>query len=1124
MTTEPTSFDLGGPLPTGLLALEASAGTGKTHALSALAMRAVAEGRATASQLCIVTFTEAATAELRGRVRRGLVDAASHVRLVRLGVIDAAHGHRDRSWWSLVHGHDHDELRRREDRLRAAIAEFDAATISTIHGFCHRVLAAGTSASELALVTNGDRDIAEAVNDVVLEHHDDPIQIESDRLVATVRAMLTMPDADLYVGDPATGTAEHRALADAAATRARAAHRTVLERRRRSSQRTFDAMIADTRALLLGPQGAEVVSGLRERYRFVLIDEFQDTDRVQWDIFRTAFVDPTDRAERPTVILVGDPKQSIYRFRSAELSAYLDAVGAAGEQVATLSTNWRSDGPLLSGLDRVFRGFEFGDPSVRFRSVQPADDHLETRLDGVGGTPLEVRWLLPGSGGNLDAPSARRTVRNDVVQVVVDLLDGSATLPDPDAGDQGRRPLRPRDVAVLTRSNVDALAVAAALGSAGVPAATSSTASVLDSEAADQWSVLLRALERPGDPGVVRAAALGWFLGRSPSQVVSLDDDQLADLHDEIRSWSDDLRRGGVQALVARANAAGLRARVLAGPRGERDLTDLDHVAELLQVLTDGRVDGPSALIDALRRAADEGEDDVAASDRLARRIDRDDDAVQVLTMHKAKGLQFPVVLCPFLWTSTTGSGIPHAQVDGRHLIDAMWTARVPSKAKAVEFVKRAARQEEAGETRRLMYVAMTRAQHRCVVWWAPVTTTTSTTALGDLLAHAVDPLELGLDAVESLAAASNGTVGVRRVSPIERRPAARTVDDDESRDRADSMSVAVATRPIDTAWRIWSFTSMSSSARARRDAEGPQAEIRAADRFETVRGAGQDEIATDEIATDEIATDEIGTDEIIIDGVDDPTPLAGAPAGTEFGTVVHSILEDCDFTAADLHDHLVALGTRALAHRPLGIEPLRLARGLVAAIEAPLGGPLAGVRLRDVARPDRLDELEFHLPLGRARVDEIGRVLAPLLPPEDPLRPWARSLGAHGYDIDLDGLLTGSIDLVLRTDRDGSDRYWVSDYKTNRLDGYDTDHLVDAMVHHDYPLQALLYLVALHRYLRWRRPDYRAEDHLGGAAYLFLRGMDPRRPAAEARGVFWWQPPAAAVDAVDRLLAGGAS
>lgn len=1119
--TDRDVFDVGGPLPSGLWALEASAGTGKTYALSALAVRFIAERGLNAADLCIVSFTEAATAELRGRVRARLVEALDHLRHGGESVDPVLSAVADL-------GGDLEERERRIARLQGALADFDAATITTIHGFCSRVLAGAGLAGDDEGISDGVADIYEVVNDIYLAHLgsgagdvdvDQLLEIDPDRLAVAVRAKLTMPDAHLHRPalhpEPVT-----KANAKTEQERIRRSHLAadlideavveVLHRRTVRRKRTFDGLLSATRAHLCSPEGHGTVLALRDRYRVVLIDEFQDTDRVQWDIFHRAFV-----ADDTTVVLVGDPKQSIYRFRSAELSAYLVAVAAAGDHVATLGTNWRSDAPLLDALEHLFTGFTFGDEEVRFQPVDAAEHHRIAALDGAGEAVLDLRWVPRPVDADLTAGRARRLIRNDVVRVVDELLAGGVTVA---VGEEGRRPLRARDIAILTRSNADAALLALTLGEAGVPAATASSNSVLDSDAAWQWELLLRALERPGSPGAARAAALGWFLGRDPADLIDADDEQTAALHDLLREWAVVLAERGVPHLLARARAEGLHRRLLSAAGGERHLTDLDHVAELLQAHTGGRPVSAAALLVALTELARRAGGDEVATDALARRIDRDDDAVQVLTVHKAKGLEFPVVLCPFLWTNSTGSGgIPHAHRPdtGRRELDCSWVSKIPD-VKLTRQLRELARDEQHGEARRLLYVALTRARHRCVVWWPPLSTGKGAGGpLGELFKHAtgLGTVPISPDEIRDVVATSGGTISLTLVPEFPGRSDSSGSASDEAVDPPD-LAVSVADRELDHAWRIWSFTSVTAAAEGRAAVPAP------------VEGGADEPSVDDGDGGVEPASGAVAT------------LLTTAPAGTAFGTLVHGVFEHCDFARPDLREHLRELCDEALRYRPMRVTADDLGDGLADAVEAPLGGPLGGLRLSDITRSDRLDELEFHLPLGRLRADAIGRVLAEHLAPDDPLLDWARGLAGQSqvapvpvltrFDVDIAGRLIGSIDLVARTSAGGvagECRYWVADYKTNQLgidNAYDLPSLVEAMVHHHYPLQATLYLVALHRYLRWRIPDYHPERHLGGAAYLFVRGMDPARSADAARGVFWWQPSTSAVLALDQLLADG--
>ena len=803
------------------------------------------------------------------------------------------------------------------------------------------------------------------------------------------------------------------------------------------------------------------------------------------------------------MVIVGDPKQSIYRFRSADLSAYLKAVHRADE-VATLTRNWRSDQPLLDALEVLMAGFEFGSPEIAFTSVDAPENHRSSRLGGRGRSPLEIRVVEPPGSDAFGAARARRAVRRDVVAVVADLLDGSTTLSVD--GDHSRA-VRPGDIAILTRSNADAIGAARALSRAGLPAATASNESVLASDAAGQYKVLLRALERPEHAGRVRAAALGWFIGVTVAELAALNDDELADLHHTIRGWGDLLVRRGFPALVAELGAAGVAKRVLLRVGGERDLTDLDHVSELLAATLEGPTTATAAL-EVLRDLAAAGDGEQLDLDLVARRIDRDDDAVQVMTVHRAKGLEFPIVLVPYLWTSTrSGDGVPHAAIGNQRYIDATKISGATSDAITGGFGA-FVQAELQGEARRLLYVALTRAVSCCIVWWAPTIdsrgeVTSATSPLGMLLAHRFGDVPRRADPIDQLGAGVHGALAAVPVSARSVPPKPDGARASSDRTIAGDLACAVAERTLDTAWRIWSFTSITAAATAGESLRPDAPVIGGADESPVDPGALAATVARDQPPD---------------------TPLAGAPAGAAFGTLVHAVLEHTEFERLGEPGYLAGVCAEQLRYRAVSIDPVQLASGLETALRAPLGGPLGARTLEQLRVADRLDELPFHLRLGRFTANAIAAVLADTLGADDPMHAWAVARAADDqFDFAVEGRLTGSVDLVARFDLDGVDRYLVADYKTNDLGGaadYAPDALVRAMSHHDYQLQAVLYLVALHRYLRGRVVGYHPDEHLLGSAYLFLRGMRPVN--GEAQGVCWWRPRSAAIIAVDELLAGG--
>lgn len=1093
--------DLTAALPEGLSMIEASAGTGKTYTLVALALRSIVEDDVPMSSLCLVTFTEAATAEMRGRLRSTLIRALGH--------LASDHDTHDDTVIEII-GRDKALRGVRAERVERAIAELDLAWITTIHGWCARVLAtAGVWAGGSGTLVQHDHDVDEVVHDTVIARYavSGALPASLSTVMGVVKARLAMPLSHLHVIDAeepdATATKAVRTRWATAVERIRPHHELALlvddivaeVHRRRHEQRrqTFDSLLTDTRTLLTDPQQVEVVCSLRDRFDVVLIDEFQDTDQIQWDIFRRAFVEPLPTVSAPEVrrvVLVGDPKQSIYRFRSAELSAYLAARRHAPDHLYTLRTNWRSDPALLAAVEHLLTGATFGDDEVAFEPVQAPPDTSFTRLAGPVGAPLQFRII---DGVPTDTTSLKLAVRRDVTATTVGLLDGSVLLDDPHHPD-GRRRLRPADIAILTRSNDEASAVALELSAAGVPAATSSSSSVLDSEAGRQWRVLLTALGHPARLATARAVATGWFVGAS---LTRLDDDALVtndgdDVIEVLHRWSRALQRGGVPALMGAVGAAGWHQRVLGRVDGERHVTDVDHIAELLHAATGGRSVTPAALLERLDdlEAAD---DRRVTAELLARRIDRDDDAVQVMTIHRAKGLEFPVVLCPGLWTTTPNRrGPAHAVVNGRRLIDLISGFKpTPAQLALVTSTDLQAldRAERLGEERRLLYVALTRARHRCIVWWAEPHKGIS--ELRTLVHERGGP--------HALAASSDGAVEAVVVTPDADAVGIAHTDPTEPPTHHAPVTVAVASRFHDRRWRIWSFSAIKSAA--------------ADDATAAPTGGGVDEVGTHLL--------DHGVD--LSAGLAEATLLQSIPGGTRLGTTVHRILERVDFDHPRLHDHLLDVCETELAHARLGVTAEQLARALGDTLAMPLGGPGDLGPLRAVSRRDRLDELDFDLILGTAEVSSLGVVLLDHLERHDPARPWAQHLASGALDVPIDGRLTGSIDLVARHGPD--QQVWVADYKTNRLgptNGRDPGELHAIMAHSQYWLQAALYLTATHRYLRWRRPDYDPDLHLIGAAYLFLRGMDPNRPGS---GVVWWRPTTAAIEAMDLWLRGqGAS
>ncbi len=1100
----PTLFDLTGPLPQGTTVLEASAGTGKTYAIAALAARFIAEGACAVEDLLLITFSRAATAELRSRVRERLRDTSRALEAAARGVRPmeevAAH----------LADAPAEVVAERAARLAAAFARFDRAAIMTTHEFCHGMLAGlGILAPQTPQSTLIEdlRPLAdEAAEDVYIrlfagEPHGAPFPFEGDwdaepgaRDVARKAAGEV---ADL-VGAGSPGAAGARvAFAESV--------RHEVDRRKQARRLfSFDDQLTRLDEALADPvTGAQARERLASRFPVVLVDEFQDTDPTQWSVLRQAF------AGASTLVLIGDPKQAIYGFRGGDVHTYGMAVERAGA-VTTLGVNHRSDPEVVAGVATLFTGVRLGSDI----GVPPVATARTSRLVGDAGTPwargVQVRAVEAEKA--VHPATARNAITRDLVGVVGDLLGPTPPL-RPVGGE-----LRPSDIAVLVRSNERGQELATALAASGVPATFNGSNSVLATGAADDWVALLRALDKPRRP-YLRRAFLTDFIGATVTDLAQMGEDQLAELTQRIHLWARVLDRHGVPALFAAFDAdTNFRARLLARPDGERLVTDHRHLAELLHHQASR---GRSARArDLATWLVAEREGSATGADSTRRR-DTDADAVQVMTIHRAKGLQWPVVLLPEVSQHRdadrdTGRQLVLPRGDGR-LLD---VAGRGTPARADRWQRW--RVEEGDEALRSLYVGLTRAQSRVVTWWAHHWEVAAS-PLHRLLHATHDPgapaqPELvyptaalpGGGSPVGLAWLAGSEVACVAVPP----PGSSVVGVVGSGVPAPGELRARSwTRTIDRHWRRTSYSGLTA----------------AAHEFAPV-------VDSPMVTDEHVEGLEVDADPAWAQ----PSPLAGLPAGAAFGTLVHAIYEHTDATGEDWRSALADAAGEALRRWPLGdVEAEVLASALEPSFTTPLGALAPGRTLRSFAPADRLSEMDFEFAVDNpsATLADIAQLLAEHLPADDLMADYPARLDHPGLaDQVLHGFLTGSVDSVLRVRGDGAERFLVVDYKTNRLSGVDEEltlghytpaAMAEAMMASHYPLQALLYCVALHRFLRRRMAGYDPDRHLGGVLYLFVRGMaGPDTPLVDGTplGVFAWRPPTALVLAVSRLLAGGAA
>lgn len=981
-----------------------------------------------------------------------------------------------------------------------------------------------------------------------------------------------------------------------------------------------------------------LLTNLRASFDAALIDEFQDTDDAQWAIFDAVF----GRSRQHRLYLVGDPKQAIYRFRGADVFTYTEAAHSVDPALRfTLATNHRSDRPLVEALNRMYRCYAadgsstdrpgiFGTDAITYPAVSAAADaRMGWPAGGDLAAPLCVRWFTPASCGvSGDIISKKDDAKDGVCASTADdiaklLTAGAVVRQGPD---RPPRLLAAGDIAVLVRTNKECSAVQRQLAKHGIAAVISSGGSVLASEQAQWLAQWLRAVDAPTDEAASRLLAISPLFGWTAHELLASADRivlaeavatgtldagstgaQWVTFRTCVAAWRKEFDQRGFfaawqaalddplacaphrQATRSGSCAQSALATLLATTTGARAVTNLRHLAELAHAQWLSARPTPSGLLQWTRAAVVQDE---AAADAAQVRLETDQAAVQIVTVHKAKGLEYGVVFVPFLWDvmlEGKEKGHPmsyHLPPDAAgHRGQALDLGR--DRGQRRQLLDQAAVREAAEESLRLLYVALTRARHQCVVYWGLAGRVATNGVAGSPLA-ALWHGEGSADRIDG-ARARVGAVLAGKVAPADLRAelAAHLCACDPTILLTDcalpprpvpiplaASSPLLAVHPwranrstLSDGFRRWSYSSFHKRTAKIGEANDPVAAL-------------PEQLAPPELDNDEDTSESEGDDaernvaSAILRWP--PPPPHGNPialdlpgaAGKDFGTWVHAVLEHLDFvptTTSPPQWRQRAVGADGVPLPPGDLLALcgklgdlhgvphpathqALAACLPAVLQTRLGGGVGDVRLADLALTDRLDELQFDFKLadGGARRQD---VLAPLVArhaerhwPIDMRDNWRSYLDQMQHwddddqsDVRLHGLFTGSIDLVFRAPHSG--QYFVVDYKTNRLAGprplgggqvvslyghYAAPHLLVAMADHHYVLQYHLYLCALHRFLQHRLADYDYDKHIGGAVYLFVRGMKDEAPRAAdglCNGAFFDRPPKAAIEAMADAL-----
>ncbi|NQZ32013.1 MAG: exodeoxyribonuclease V subunit beta [Oceanospirillaceae bacterium] len=1172
---------------TGEALIEASAGTGKTYTLAALYLRLLLGlGRESAlevGQILVVTFTEAATAELRERIRKRIQEA-------RVAFIL---GDSDDPFIKQLLALHTDHARAVLD-LEFAASEMDQAAIFTIHGFCQRMLKqhafeSGTNFNA-QLISDDSDIIRQGLLDfwrntlyqapVSLANEILSVYATPEKLFSQIRGYLGLaqlqlsPDysdfdlksawdefeirqlqlrealakvlasdepCDDLQGLIQSSSVDKRSyskrnlptwfaklvafsqgekapfkellkfsqqqLIDKAKTddiprhqifveiegfcaaqietkavvfcRALIAVRQNMQLEKDKQQLlSFDDLLQKLAAALAGSSGEMLAKAIRLQYPFALIDEFQDTDTLQYSIFSTLYshvkVEQEAEAEQLGLLMIGDPKQSIYAFRGADIFTYIKARRQQSNHY-TLATNWRSSAAMVNATNQLFSrspaAFIYAE-DIPFQKVAAGKSN-HSRLTVAGQTVSAITFW------QADTPLNSDQYLQNFATTCAAQIDGMLR-----HGEISGHPVTPANIAVLVRDRKEAALVQKALLQLQIDSVfMSNRDNIYTVNVARELQYILKAVNEPSNERALRTALATEIFQLSALELYALNQDELAweALVEEFLSFRDIWWRSGVLAMLqALLQQRQFAQRWLSHAEGERRLTDYLHLAELLQQAS-AELESNEALIRFLqdRRAQPSGQ-----SQEQQLRLDSDRTRITVITIHKSKGLEYDLVYLPFACRYRTSTSKLYHDDAGVAILDTRGGEQQDQVNK-----------EQLAEDLRLLYVAITRAVQGCFIGMANVTLRNKSvwqkSAIGYLLTLIKEGGESvwleGISISEALSKLleQSTDIAVVNVEQIDlaqadlfAEPAAET-----SSHSGAVLAVRKFKRRLDLNWRLTSYSALSKDAQHAPALESAKLDLEVADEVENV---------------------ESGSDEMSIF-----TFAKGAVAGT----FLHSIYEEIDFTRADTQQIEEVLTQRL----PLSGYDLVWLPCLTDFVHQSLQVKLAAepaaasFSLSQIDNSNRLVEMEFVMPFKSIQAVQVNQ----LLREHDLLAKRAGDLVFNK----VSGMLKGFIDLTVRVDN----RYYVIDYKSNYLgdsaSDYQGEALEAAMIDHRYDFQYVLYTLALHRLLRSRLASYDYDTHIGGVFYLFLRGLE----IGSDSGVFFTKVSRELIDKLDNLFEGEA-
>ncbi|WP_261841231.1 exodeoxyribonuclease V subunit beta [Aliamphritea ceti] len=858
----------------------------------------------------------------------------------------------------------------------------------------------------------------------------------------------------------------------------------------RLSVLSFDDLLSNLDRALQRDEHNILSNRIAEQYPVALIDEFQDTDPLQYRIFSRLYGDSSETG----LFMIGDPKQAIYGFRGADIFTYIQARRSVKAHY-TLGTNWRSSSQMINGVNSLFNHHDapfMYNRDIPFQAVAAANkaDKTPFTLAGQQQTALNL-WF-----GEQDLLSKKAYLNNMAQACAGHIADVLAAAARGEAliGDQ---PVAAKDIAILVRDRTEANAVRQALAGRAVASVyLSGRESVFNSQEAVDLNLILQAIQHPQDERRLRAALATGLLDYPASFLERLSrDEQLWEaLVAEFTAYHECWLSLGILPMLRRLlSQRQLAEQLLAGEQGERRLTDVLHLGEILQRVSLEQ----DSMTSLMRWFADQLLQPNGESDEQRLRLESDRALVTVITVHKSKGLEYPLVYLPFACTFKPATQASYHDDNGQYKVD------LTDADDAIA----AADKERLAEDVRLLYVALTRSVYACYVGLANLqdgrrkASGLARSALGYLLLQgdveklvakkAADMPDLDAQ-LESLRFASGGAIAVTEPPKFAAAEQQSLFADEiftegftdelpvSGSDELNQPEARTFSRRLLRNWRISSYSGLTShSSHSLPNLPGLDLEVAA-----------------------EASTDSVADAEPVFD-------IFTFHKGAQAGTFLHEIFESVDFTdyrTADVAELLEAR-SQVMGYGPEWLPVLP--QLLDDVLQCPLD-PANGLTLGQISNAQRLVEMEFMLPSEGLNAAGLNALVA-----------RHDALSQHAAPLDfmpLKGMLKGFVDLIFEY----QGRYYILDYKSNHLgsslEDYTPEKLDQAMLEHRYDLQYQLYALALHRLLESRLPGYSYEEHFGGAYYLFLRGM---RAGIPGYGVFYNRPSLALVTEMDALFKG---